>query len=71
MCFHRASHVRTYDNGAGMNRDDLRHIFVRGFTTKSEGHARMGLHWWDNGVKSMNGKFNFIFPEPAMAVILW
>jgi signal transduction histidine kinase len=56
MGYGEAVHLRVQDNGAGMDKDVLLHVFKRGFTTKKIGSTGLGLHWCANAVESMNGR---------------
>ncbi len=43
------------DNGAGINGDDLEHIFESGFSTKQGRHSGLGLHWCANTLNATGG----------------
>ncbi len=43
------------DNGAGINGDDLEHIFESGFSTKQGKHSGLGLHWCANTLNATGG----------------
>jgi two-component system NtrC family sensor kinase len=49
-------HLEICDNGEGIDSADLDRIFERGFTTKQEGSAGIGLHWCANTIAAMNGR---------------
>ena len=49
--------VTVRDNGAGFDDETGRKIFMRGFTSKSDGdETGLGLHWCANAVAGMGGR---------------
>jgi signal transduction histidine kinase len=49
--------LQVRDDGIGIAHENIREIFVRGFTTKQKGGRRgTGLHWCANRVAAMGGK---------------
>ncbi len=48
-------HLRFVDSGAGISKDDLDQLFIRGFSTKNREGSGYGLHWCANTVKSLGG----------------
>ncbi|KQQ38814.1 hypothetical protein ASG19_07340 [Rhizobium sp. Leaf306] len=44
------------DDGVGIDRGSLQHIFEKGFSTKSEGKRGLGLHWCANVMNAMGGR---------------
>jgi sensor domain CHASE-containing protein len=49
-------HLEIHDNGDGIDATNLDRIFERGFTTKQEGSAGIGLHWCANAMAAVNGR---------------
>jgi len=54
-------HFRFGDNGVGIDPDQIKSIFERGFSTKARGSG-LGLHWSANTVAAMGGR---VFAESA------
>jgi signal transduction histidine kinase len=52
----RMVHLEISDKGEGIDSANLDRIFERGFTTKQEGSAGIGLHWCANTIRAMNGR---------------
>jgi signal transduction histidine kinase len=49
--------LQVRDDGIGIAHENVKEIFVRGFTTKQKGGRRgTGLHWCANRVAAMGGK---------------
>ena len=44
------------DDGVGIDRESLQHIFEKGFSTKREGKRGLGLHWCANVMNAMGGR---------------
>ena len=49
-------HLEIHDNGDGIDATNLNRIFERGFTTKQQGSAGIGLHWCANAIAAVNGR---------------
>ncbi len=49
--------LKVKDTGIGISKDNLKHIFTHGFTTKSDGHG-FGLHSCAAYMKEMNGEIS-------------
>jgi len=50
-------HLRCEDDGAGIPQENLRHIFEKGFSTKSRATNRgIGLHWCANAIAAFGGE---------------
>lgn len=50
-------HIIIRDNGEGIDRDNLKKIFNRGYSTKVPKSAGIGLHWSGNALSAMNAEF--------------
>jgi len=48
--------IEIRDNGRGIAPGDLRRVFERGYSTKAQAGAGMGLHWCANTMNAMNGR---------------
>jgi two-component system, NtrC family, sensor kinase len=46
-------HIIIKDNGQGINEEDLKRIFTRGFSTKTPNASGIGLHWCSNALTSI------------------
>lgn len=51
----RMIHIRINDNGEGMEKETLKKVFARGYSSK-ENSSGIGLHWCSNIITSMHGK---------------
>lgn len=49
-------HLEIHDDGDGIDAINLDRIFKRGFTTKREDSAGIGLHWCANAIAAINGR---------------
>jgi len=56
MDYGESVHVRVADNGDGIDKSVLAHIFTRGFSTKTGKNTGLGLQWCCNAVEAMNGR---------------
>lgn len=54
----KAVEIQFCDNGAGMKREILPHIFERGFSTKQGDNIGLGLHWCFNAIEALNGSIS-------------
>ena len=51
--------IQVFDNGLGINKNDLKWIFTHGFTTKKEGHG-LGLHSCAIAAQELNGSLRVL-----------
>ena len=50
--------LTVHDNGNGIDREQVKHLFAQGFTTKETGLG-LGLHYSANTVQEMGGEIHF------------
>ncbi len=51
----RVLHITVKDNGDGIEPDQMAKIFERGYSTRKDKVAGLGLHWCANSAKAMGG----------------
>jgi signal transduction histidine kinase len=52
----KVAHLEIRDNGQGIEPQNLKRIFQRGFSTKKQRSGGLGLHWCANSITSMGGR---------------
>jgi C4-dicarboxylate-specific signal transduction histidine kinase len=62
--------VEVCDNGAGIGSENIERIFERGFSTKKDGHAGLGLHWCANTLRAAGGQICAQSDEPGQGASL-
>jgi sensor domain CHASE-containing protein len=50
------AHIQVRDNGKGIEKQNLEHIFERHFSSKKAVSSGLGLHWCANTIAAMKGK---------------